>query len=255
MVRGGRKPREAVSDPDFISLLSSDEDEEKVLPRKKKRVESAGYRCLQFTSSQLSASSQGKNGGFPEQLPSLPKSKSTNSGIRPLTFSVQAPPGQGSQSLDLLTPESALLATEETSHGHTQHAGSHSWISKHRPRREEQLALHPKKVRDVKEWICGQLEGKTAQSRMLIATGPPGCGKSTTIQVLAAAAELDVIEWQTPVPTLWAECRYQGSAGTSYASKIDEFEMFVARTKFAALPLSISTTGADNSRQVLPGPE
>lgn len=39
--------------------------------------------------------------------------------------------------------------------------------------------------------------------------GPVGCGKSTTIEVLARAAGYEISEWTPPVPTLWSEFQYQ----------------------------------------------
>ncbi len=41
-------------------------------------------------------------------------------------------------------------------------------------------------------------------------TGPPGCGKSTLVGVLAAEAGRQLVEWQAPVPTLWQEHSYHG---------------------------------------------
>jgi hypothetical protein len=38
--------------------------------------------------------------------------------------------------------------------------------------------------------------------------GPPGCGKSVTVRVVAASLGFEVMEWTPPVPTLWADHQY-----------------------------------------------
>jgi len=39
----------------------------------------------------------------------------------------------------------------------------------------------------------------------VLLAGPPGCGKSTAVRVIAAGMGYDVTEWEAPVPTLWSE--------------------------------------------------
>ena len=46
----------------------------------------------------------------------------------------------------------------------------------------------------------------------------------------------------------------QGDAAVKYVSKLDEFEMFVVRCKFAALPLAVnSSISTQGERDDLPG--
>ena len=42
-----------------------------------------------------------------------------------------------------------------------------------------------------------------------IIAGPPGCGKSTAVRVVAAEMGFEVNEWEAPVPTLWSEHVFQ----------------------------------------------
>ena len=35
--------------------------------------------------------------------------------------------------------------------------------------------------------------------------GPPGCGKTMTVKTLACELGIEVTEWTTPTPVLWAE--------------------------------------------------
>jgi dephospho-CoA kinase len=40
-------------------------------------------------------------------------------------------------------------------------------------------------------------------------TGPPGCGKSTAVRVLACELGYELVEWTPPAPTLWSELLQQ----------------------------------------------
>eukprot|EP00955_Chlamydomonas_euryale_P078510 363169-Chlamydomonas_euryale.AAC.3 len=121
---------------------------------------------------------------------------------------------------------------------------SELWIDKHAPRSTEDLllALHKRKLAEVHDWMEAQLPANHRRSycRLMVVTGPPGCGKTCTVRVVAGELGFDVVEWTPPAPTLWTEHRYQAAdaLGTSYVSKLDEFDAFVARAKFPALVLA-----------------
>jgi cell cycle checkpoint protein len=127
------------------------------------------------------------------------------------------------------------------------------WVDKHAPRVEADLVVHKKKADEVRAWLAHQrsVAGRAASaagvSRVLLVTGPPGCGKSATVAVLAAAAGFEVSEWRTPTPTLWDEVQYQREGGGQYQrgqdrpqyhSKMDAFDEFVLRAKLPALALA-----------------
>ena len=85
----------------------------------------------------------------------------------------------------------------------------------------------------------------------LLAAGPPGCGKSVVLRVLAACLGFELCEWQPPVPTLFHEYQYQRSAGLGYSSKLDAFDEFVLRAKLPALsfrPSAGNSAGANARR-------
>ncbi|KAL6765939.1 Rad17 cell cycle checkpoint protein-domain-containing protein, partial [Haematococcus lacustris] len=117
------------------------------------------------------------------------------------------------------------------------------WADKHRPQSEAQLAVQRKKVAELRKWLEWQLPGnrRSHQPCMLLLTGPPGSGKSAAIQVLAECVGYEVLDWRAPTPTLWDEHRQQGNTDplgySPHRSKLDDFEAFVARAKFPALPL------------------
>jgi cell cycle checkpoint protein len=63
-----------------------------------------------------------------------------------------------------------------------------------------ELAVHAKKVAAVRTWIAqatsiAAVNQFTMRPRVLGLTGPPGCGKSATVRVLARDLNLDLHEW------------------------------------------------------------
>ncbi|PVH32960.1 hypothetical protein PAHAL_9G535600 [Panicum hallii] len=81
------------------------------------------------------------------------------------------------------------------------------WVDKYTPRSLAELAVHKKKVEDVKKWLEEMLMApkQTVGGWTLVLTGQTGVGKSATVKAIAADLGADLCEWTTPVPTLWAE--------------------------------------------------
>lgn len=71
------------------------------------------------------------------------------------------------------------------------------WAEQYAPVNLEEIAVHKKKVQDVQNWLDGALTGKSGQ-RILVLKGPAGTGKSTTIQLIAKALNLELSSWQNP---------------------------------------------------------
>ncbi|XP_071437264.1 cell cycle checkpoint protein RAD17 isoform X2 [Pithys albifrons albifrons] len=75
------------------------------------------------------------------------------------------------------------------------------WVERHRPATQNDLAVQKKKVEEVETWLkrhIFQRQPKQAGSVLLL-TGPPGCGKTATLQVLAKDLGLQVQEWTNPL--------------------------------------------------------
>eukprot|EP00879_Flechtneria_rotunda_P021977 GHRR01023177.1.p1 GENE.GHRR01023177.1~~GHRR01023177.1.p1 ORF type:complete len:741 (+),score=334.77 GHRR01023177.1:279-2501(+) len=151
-------------------------------------------------------------------------------------------PASSSQQQLMLNGSQDGLTTQATS-AHTPDpagaAASEQWVDKHEPHSPDDLVVHKRKVGEVTDWLTGYQDSRAAHpTRVLLVTGPPGCGKSATLRVCAASLNIEVLEWAAPTPTLWDDYQYQAGAGVGYSSKLDEFDRFVTRCKFAALPLA-----------------
>ncbi|KAK4583920.1 hypothetical protein RGQ29_021870 [Quercus rubra] len=115
------------------------------------------------------------------------------------------------------------------------------WVDKYKPRSLEELAVHKKKVEEVKVWFEERLRSSKDEfgHYVLVITGQAGVGKSATIHVIASHLGARVCEWNTPTPVIWQEHLHNSSAGITYTSKLDEFEIFVERIrKYGLIPSS-----------------
>ncbi|KAG8788697.1 Cell cycle checkpoint protein rad17, partial [Ceratobasidium sp. 428] len=74
------------------------------------------------------------------------------------------------------------------------------WVDLHAPTTQESLAVHPKKVEDVRRWLNEALTGGPTGKlrryrRILVLIGPSGCGKTATLRVLANECDTEIVEW------------------------------------------------------------
>ncbi|KAK3151012.1 hypothetical protein QOZ80_3AG0240540 [Eleusine coracana subsp. coracana] len=120
------------------------------------------------------------------------------------------------------------------------------WVDKYRPHSSAELAVHTKKVEDVKQWLETKLKTpeQTVGGWTLVLTGQTGVGKSATVKAIAADIGVDICEWTTPVPTLWSE-HVHANSGLRYISKLEEFENFVEKIRKYSLlcPTSARSQG------------
>jgi len=113
------------------------------------------------------------------------------------------------------------------------------WAERFAPVNLDELAVHKKKVADVRTWLEDVMNGRMRQ-RLLILKGAAGTGKTTTIQLLAKSMDCDVLEWRNPI----------GSVATSdgYQSMAAQFEEFMGRGgRFGQLDI-FSENGALSSK-------
>ncbi|PSR78076.1 hypothetical protein PHLCEN_2v7593 [Hermanssonia centrifuga] len=68
----------------------------------------------------------------------------------------------------------------------------------------EELAVHVKKVRDIRQWFVEAFEGGPSgrlrkYRRILALTGPAGTAKTATVRVLSRELGFDILEWRNSV--------------------------------------------------------
>lgn len=67
-----------------------------------------------------------------------------------------------------------------------------------KPAQEADLAIHVKKIEEVKQWLTAAKKLHPA-TQILLVTGPSGSGKSVCLKTLAKALGYSIHEWTTPV--------------------------------------------------------
>lgn len=113
--------------------------------------------------------------------------------------------------------------------GHKPDDDMRPWAERFAPVDLNELAVHKRKVSDVRTWLENVISGRMRQ-RVLVLKGAAGTGKTTTVQLLAKDMDCDVLEWRNPV----------GSAATSEGilSISAQFEDFMGRGgKFGQLDI------------------
>uniref|UniRef100_A0A8C3PTD4 Cell cycle checkpoint protein RAD17 n=1 Tax=Calidris pygmaea TaxID=425635 RepID=A0A8C3PTD4_9CHAR len=75
------------------------------------------------------------------------------------------------------------------------------WVDRYKPETQNDLAVQKKKIEEVETWLklhIFQRQPKQGSSVLLL-TGPPGCGKTATIEILAKDLGIQVQEWINPI--------------------------------------------------------
>ncbi|KAK4981716.1 RFC checkpoint protein Rad17 [Elasticomyces elasticus] len=91
------------------------------------------------------------------------------------------------------------------------------WTDKYGPVDLSELAVHKKKVTDVRQWIETALSG-TSRQRLLVLRGTAGTGKTATISLLAKEMDFDIVEWKNPTGSDYASAYF-----TSASVQFEEF--------------------------------
>ncbi|XP_050227110.1 cell cycle checkpoint protein RAD17 isoform X2 [Mercurialis annua] len=127
--------------------------------------------------------------------------------------------------------------------GHESSNVKELWVDKYKPQSLEELAVHKKKVEEVKAWFEKRLKAseENLSNYVLVITGQAGTGKSITINTIASHFGATLFEWKTPTPTIWQEHMHNTNRGISYTSKLDDFVNFSEKIrKYGLFPSSFS---------------
>ncbi|KAB5530299.1 cell cycle checkpoint protein RAD17 [Coniochaeta sp. 2T2.1] len=117
------------------------------------------------------------------------------------------------------------------------------WSERFAPMNLDELAVHKRKVADVRRWLEDVLSGRIRQ-RLLVLKGAAGTGKTTTMQLLAKDLGCEILEWRNPAGPLGATHGHQSAAS--------QFEEFLGRGgKFAQLDLD---SDSDSQKAITPAP-
>ncbi|KAM0276124.1 hypothetical protein ACHAQH_007050 [Verticillium albo-atrum] len=110
------------------------------------------------------------------------------------------------------------------------------WSERFAPVSLDELAVHKKKVTDVRRWLEDVLAGRMRQ-RVLLLKGAAGAGKTTTMRLLAREMGYELLEWRNPTgPT-------GGNLGFQSASA--QFQEFLGRGgKFGQLEMDGGSSDA-----------
>ncbi|KAI9274727.1 Rad17 cell cycle checkpoint protein-domain-containing protein [Phascolomyces articulosus] len=98
------------------------------------------------------------------------------------------------------------------------------WVDKYAPTDENDLALRPAKLNEIKTCIQSSAIGRIpGQCKCLILNGPAGSGKSTTIRTIAKAYNYTLVEWKPTHQEAW------DASQVEYQSTMKKFENFLQR--------------------------
>ncbi|XP_015136086.2 cell cycle checkpoint protein RAD17 isoform X1 [Gallus gallus] len=75
------------------------------------------------------------------------------------------------------------------------------WVDKYKPETQNDLAVQKKKIEEVETWLKMHIFQRQPKQDgcVLLLTGPAGCGKTATVQILAKDLGVQVQEWTNPI--------------------------------------------------------
>ncbi|KAI6043951.1 Rad17 cell cycle checkpoint protein-domain-containing protein [Pisolithus marmoratus] len=108
------------------------------------------------------------------------------------------------------------------------------WVDKYEPTTEADLAVHKRKVEDVRRWLVEAFEGGAigkVTERILALTGPAGTAKTTTLRVLSHELGFELLEWRNGMNERDIdECDYGNDLlSRRQAAMFDKFQAFLTR--------------------------
>nr|CCA14621.1 conserved hypothetical protein [Albugo laibachii Nc14] len=125
----------------------------------------------------------------------------------------------------------------------TDNSQSTLWANKYAPATISKLCVQKRKYNQLYRWVeeNAQIRGKCMQrKRLMILSGPPGCGKSTLVQCIARTLGVNVRKWKES-PNFYKNGNHAlpiYSFENSFTTPMEEFTRFITQaTTLSALPL------------------
>lgn len=127
-----------------------------------------------------------------------------------------------------------FLRPPRPSGDHSTDEGHRPWSERFGPSNLGELAVHSRKVADVRRWMEDVMAGRMRQ-RLLILKGAAGAGKTTTIRLLAKDMKCELLEWRNPTGSLGAVRGFQSASA--------QFDEFMGRgSKFGQLETDVEVS-------------
>ncbi|KAG9029405.1 Cell cycle checkpoint protein rad17 [Tulasnella sp. JGI-2019a] len=117
------------------------------------------------------------------------------------------------------------------------------WVDQYEPLVEGDLAVHKRKVEDVRRWLVEALDGGKLRKyrRILTLTGPAGSGKTATLKILAKELDVEIVEWRNGV-----DDSFQGDF-LDYESLSLKFQNFLDRaSSYRSLSFTLGTPSSSS---------
>ncbi|KAI0646066.1 Rad17-domain-containing protein [Trametes meyenii] len=177
---------------------------------------------------------------------------------KPLMFITRPPAFDlgSSQSTDQSTQTSSKGKQKQSNQvNFSQDALDYSlWVDKYEPLTEEDLAVHKRKVQDVRQWLLEAYDGGASGKlkkyrRILVLTGPAGTAKTATIRILSKELGYEILEWRNSMDEHFSYDSHSTSASwasVEYEGLSDKFQAFLTRASTCRPIFSQSSSRASS---------
>ncbi|PWN17956.1 hypothetical protein BCV69DRAFT_285549 [Microstroma glucosiphilum] len=202
----------------------------------KTKVSATASSSKRSASSSTSSSAAARGGAL--QFSASPPSRS---GVQSKLSFTPAPPEPAKKKVRIEEPKVDWKGKgREVVHSGGGVENNDLWSVAYAPSSRSDLAVHPRKVKDVEAWLRDAFDGSVSLKklrRLLVLTGPAGAAKTETIRQLSSASELDfeVVEWKNDTMARSGEMLAEDQ---EFASVTNRFRDFFSRsTKFRTLSM------------------